>query len=503
MLSWWALTSAVAKHSHTAWSSFSMYAGVVLVFLLLPFELSCLGLSLVMIGVGVNGLLGIAQRGLRYEPFKRSPNRQWFNPIGLIGNSNMLGNFLVPNFFLSVYLAQEMSMWWLVMSVLIGYAVWMTRCRGAYAGLLCGSLYAAFVIRSGWISDFFILGMVCFVTLVVCWKRNGTFAMLRSKHAITGRFRFWRIALEAIKHAPITGVGFNCLKLFVPHIQRELNEKSGGEFMNPITYTMPYPQRCHNDLLQLAADTGIPGALAWVGLIVMSLMAPVDVLIKAGLVGMLVGGVFLHNLAISTTNVWMWFIIFICLKSYNIHIPMDVPLYVNIGAVVVLLLALQYHAHEFITDLYVKSFFDTNDTSKLHKALRYTDDNGYALVHLAANAQSQCRAWEAFRYTMKSINSYDGNIRLWELWTNAGKACLLLGAPVISEHCAKLAIALNPHDEGGKKLLVDTNNILTRGVKIIRNAPPVEVGSNEFTINDTKHQGVCTGTVAGSNQAAS
>jgi len=66
----------------------------------------------------------------------------WFNPdkahkyaVGFVGNTNMLGNFLVGIVAVVCWLGIGESYWWLLGLLPIGWALKLTHCKTAYIGL--------------------------------------------------------------------------------------------------------------------------------------------------------------------------------------------------------------------------------------------------------------------------------------------------------------------------------------------------------------------------------
>jgi tetratricopeptide (TPR) repeat protein len=86
------------------------------------------------------------------------------------------------------------------------------------------------------------------------------------------RVRIWRKTLELIKDKPITGAGPANWKLAIPSYGTDNLVWSTGKYA---------PDRPHNVYLQVAADTGIPGALLYVGFWILVMVAGVKVLIQS------------------------------------------------------------------------------------------------------------------------------------------------------------------------------------------------------------------------------
>ena len=467
LMGWWVFTTLMTSHSHSKMVETGTWLGIVM-FVVFGFDgLSTKGIGIVVIGAVVNCLVALAQRYLKWEPIKSSLNGKIHAPIGLIGNTNMLGNFLVVNLFLSIWLAQT-SLWWLAATGLMGVTIYVTKCRGSYVGVFVG-WFVLYLL--GDFSESVERG------LIVGWFMTGAVVVIYNKRYIFGpdndRLKYWRLAWEQIKKTPLIGVGLGGFFAKVPYLQRELNGKTNGRFLDPATYKVPWPESSHNDYIQMACDVGVVGLVGYIGLVWFALMAPVDPILKAGLVGVMTTGIFLHNLSIIPVNVWVWFLVFICLRSYGETTTLDIGLYGLVGVVVVIIGFLTYILKEFLGDYYFNKSKRKQDPSALDKCLSYIPDGGYGLAHKSALSASQNQPWDAIKTTIQGIEHYDGEMRMWHLWSNLGKGHLMLGDMLGAENCAREALSFYPHSKVANQLMDDLRKILTRGYQVKRT---VEVG---------------------------
>jgi putative inorganic carbon (HCO3(-)) transporter len=70
-------------------------------------------------------------------------------------------------------------------------------------------------------------------------------------HTVAGRVELWSRAVDAIRDAPLTGVGMNAFRVVMP--------ERYPPFLFPITDLA----HAHNHLLQAALDVGLPGLVAY------------------------------------------------------------------------------------------------------------------------------------------------------------------------------------------------------------------------------------------------
>ena len=502
MVIWWLVTSTSAIQPRETWPLTVAYIGVVC-FTMLGFgEVNLTGIKILMIGAVLNAVYGLIQAAFRYEPWKSSINATHWYAIGFVGNPNMYGYFMTVNLFLSLYLFRE-SPWWLLLTGLIAASIFYSKCRGAYVATAVGGAFLGLEMieqEFGWYVLGIIGALIALIVIAAETKLMGEFAFqytLRRKDTINQRKRYVKVAWTQFKKKPIFGLGFDGLKSRVPYIQRELNNKTKGKFMDPKEYSTPYPRKCHNDYIQMLTDVGIPGTVAYLGLVIGALLSPMDVVLKAALVSILVGGLFLHNWHTPPTNVYIWFLIFIGLRSYGEGGYLDTSPALMI-VILILMLGMLNHTYKYVrSDIHLQRFFNKKDPHELDKSLYYNPSNGTSLVHRAAVKQQTGQPWLAIGDTMQGIVDFDGTIRLWELWNNAGKSYIMLGGAIVGEFCAREALSLNPHEMGSQQLAFDANNILTNGYKVIRSA---RVEKNESPINVSQHQRICPDPLDASNQ---
>lgn len=134
----------------------------------------------------------------------------------------------------------------------------LTQSRSAYIGLAVG-LIAFGVSRSRW----FLVALLVLAVMAsaLVWSVGveesiDSLLPVESARIAVGRFEIWRRALYLMRDFPYTGVGLNTF----PYV---------GDAMYPypsqgLSARVPH---AHNNLLQAGVDLGIPGLIAYVGLL--------------------------------------------------------------------------------------------------------------------------------------------------------------------------------------------------------------------------------------------
>lgn len=495
MMGWWVVSTLVSPYHYVGISELGIWIGTV-VFVVVGFDgINLTGLSIVMIGVVLNCLYAILQGVFKREPLRNLANAlpQYLFPIGFIGNTNMLGNFMVVSFFLSLLLGGE-SRWWYLVSALIVYTIWITKCKGSYLGMAIGGLFVLLTTQSDDVYTLIVLvaiGMGMMVMLTG-WR---TIINDYSKGTFKERINYWKIAWEQIKLTPGFGLGLDCLKCRVPYIQRELNKKTNGAFLNPANYANPYPQKCHNDYIQMVCDVGIPGLGVYLTLVIMALLSNADPILKGGLIAALVSGIFMHNLHLTPINIMTWFVLFSCLRGQGSYVP---EWYIIAGLIIVILASYKNLINNTITEYYFVRANKTRNKDYYLKGLAYSPTDGFSLVNLGAVYQANNNSIDALHCSMEGINRYDGAMRIWELWLNAAKAQLVLGGLLVSEAYANNSLSFNPNYKEASEFLAQINHILLRGYQVQRTMEP----ANEPKINGTQYQRIRPNVVNAGGQAA-
>jgi len=415
------------------------------------------GLVLMMCVTVLNCAYAIIQHEFQHEPWKSSTNTTHHYAIGFIGNENMLGNWLVPQVFLLVWLAQDCA-WWFVCLPLIVFVIIRTRCRTALIALTTGTCYYLATI----------IGAMYALPIVACAALSGWLVLTRKKlirynnNTTHERLNYWRVALHQIMRRPIFGLGFNVMQYMVPYVQREINTKTKGEFLKKANYECPYPQKMHNDYLQHVLDNGVIGLAFIVVLIGYALLSAGPVLMKASLVSVMVCGLFFHPFHIRPSNVLFWFLVFGLIK-HNTDTTLITLAPVMLGVLIALfvIVAVRFTLAHVAADILAQRFVQTGEPKWARKALRFGMLNSFIYTMLGAYYAKKGHALGMFDNAREAITTFDGDMRLWELWHNLGVACFMTGAIQLAHQCHQEALSLWPEYENSKKQLEVIANLTT------------------------------------------
>ncbi len=184
---------------------------------------------------------------------------------GLFGHPNQLGGFLtltIPP--VAALAVSERAPWLrvaaygLAAAALLGLVL--TYSRGAWVGTGAGLLALLPSLRKGaWILPGAILAGT-FATSGAVLERLGSITTAGSDPAVTSRFDIMRASLGLVAENPLLGVGFgNFQEAYGDLMVRNLPL---------LSYSLEVPPQAHNLFVNLAAEVGLVGLVAFVALLV-------------------------------------------------------------------------------------------------------------------------------------------------------------------------------------------------------------------------------------------
>ena len=198
-------------------------------------------------------------------------NPSWLVHIGSQTYLRAIATFPDPHmlaFFLGLLLPLALSLFflekkkrWLIASSLILIADLFTFSRGGYLGLLVGSLMLLIIIRKDFIQrhrqSLILASLVLFLILVIpnpiSLRFFSSFNLQEGSNE--GRLAMWNKANTLIIQHPLTGIGIGNFSLSI----------------NPLA-TYRNPIYAHNTYLDITAEAGILAGLAWLGILLSTLI---------------------------------------------------------------------------------------------------------------------------------------------------------------------------------------------------------------------------------------
>jgi O-antigen ligase len=270
----------LALNALSAWGSYGLL--FLAAWLLADTRESRRKVVLLLLAVGALNALYAVVQAVGKDPM---PWNQGFNgrAMGFLGNPNFLGGHLALLWPLSLALALDgrgdaraRSYRWLLAG-LLGLGLLLTQTRGAWAGAAVGLGFLAWALmrrapgllarRRGPLLAGLALALV-FGGLSVATQpqlRARLASVLSGKDVEASRRAFlMRKSAQLALRWPLLGVGPGNFRILFPSVQ--------VQGLAPADYAaQPYvlSEHSHNDLLQMAADAGLPAALAWLSLLIL------------------------------------------------------------------------------------------------------------------------------------------------------------------------------------------------------------------------------------------
>ena len=473
LLIWWFACSVISPIPRIAMRNFCKFGlGLFLgVFVLGGIELTLL-FQVFVAAATVNAAAAIVQGVFRVRIFKNIKARKINEPSGFIGNPNKLAAYLVPQFFMAIYLVDTISLLWAGPLTIILAALVLTRCRAALVGCLAASVACAFIYDWGgiFLAGFTLLGLLFPVSYML--PGTGKFKRLYSGslHTLRERFNFWRVGWEQIKKTPLFGVGFNVFQARVPYLQRDINNSNGKKFLDPERYGTPWPKQAHSDPIQVVLDNGLVG-LALIAAIFYTALAretgPAGEMVFVILTGALVNGVFFHTFHILPLNIVLWSLIGARMQTSMPSIVLDPgPLVWGLYAFAGILVY-RFVGRRFLAAYYLDRFLRSNkkDRAALIKVLRLDPDSTIGNTQAGMYCWQKGEHTQAIRQLFKGVEHFDGEMVLWQLYTNLGNGYLHTGAHGLAKGAYNTALDLMPGYELAKIGLEHVRLIEEEGMK--------------------------------------
>jgi len=126
-----------------------------------------------------------------------------------------------------------------------------TLTRGAWMGCAAGILTVLALVRFRWVLGGVICVGLLFLLLPSNFKDRFYSGFDRTDTTTRGRLELIHLGWDLIRHSPWTGVGPRLVK------KAALENRENADFPEELY------QHLHNNLIQIAAETGVPAALLW------------------------------------------------------------------------------------------------------------------------------------------------------------------------------------------------------------------------------------------------
>lgn len=454
LVGWWVLSAVQAPRPHAAFTNTIPLIGSVIVAAHIQYSLP--GFMLLVLSGVVSAIYGVLQTR-KIDVFARSSQPQ--KCIGCHGITIQHGGYLLLCIGLSLVLATQVSLWWLFSTAIMLGALWLTKSRGAFLGLVAGGLLLAVAFGSWmWWAVFAFILLIG--PIAIRAYRPELFDVLTAAE----RRNYWRVAAAQIIRKPVFGVGADQFGERVPYLQRELNQQSNGKFLLPTNYNSPWPTRAHSDVIQWAVEWGIVGVGLFVLLLENVIFNMPNVWMLAGLVAFLVAGLTFHFHTLRTTNGIFWTYLFIGLSNVSgVSLP---PFMLWTLAVVMVLFVVRFSVRELGFDITYHTYLRyLRQKSPPLKPLKWKPESSAARMEACLFWARQGKPWQILKHISYILTNFDGSQRLWEVWNLAGVAFMMSRHFDFAERCFDRALTFLPSYMPARQNLENLRNLKLGALK--------------------------------------
>jgi O-antigen ligase len=390
-------------------------------------------------------------------------------PIGTIGNMNFFSAYILPLFWVGVYLGVTVPGfigYAVISSCITLYLLRKTQCRGAIIGLIVSTFFL-FVLLSiggftqiGWAYGAMAFGlMIAFAILGWLWDEwdaiNGeiireehrediggkiiTYAPTTKYATLRYRIAYWQSGWELFKEKPWQGHGLRSYRKLVYYAQAAINDRDPN-YLNPERYYTPQPRECHNDWLEDLVELGIVGSIIrwaligsvfWVGFsIIKGNLAAVFIL--TAMLAMCVHAVFFFSLRVPGSGLVFWVLAGLLVAMGGV--PLGTITF-SPWLVVPMLLALTALYWETIikplmSSYYYMRFQISSDVREkemsCHKANHWQPDETIVNTHMLIGYMN-IEPHYAYKFAEQMWAKYDGMTPGWVMHCNMGVISELVG----------------------------------------------------------------------------
>jgi hypothetical protein len=441
MFAWWILATLLSKRPEiSAETAIQFFFCAVVGILAGSTNISNFKFEILIALSGtICALYAILQRHFHVNLFKGVETARRWDACGFTRNTNFTGPWLVLTSIFTASLIEisnfKFEMFGLTLCLAVQlWAILIGRCRTAWVGLAAGYCYLGLTdaTRLAYVGPLALLVLVfAFINRLKVWN----FATLRERRA------FLRIFWEGFRNAPLIGYGFNVIKTRAPHLQRTINEKTGGKFLKAENYLDPCMRKVHNDLLQHSLDVGLIGATITICSLYFGIThtAPFAIAVIIAFIAM---GLTFHSSYWLPTQCLFW------LAWGSMAGPVSIPNIGPIGLIGLILLGVVASATSIRTqifDVLAWRWHQSNPKKNmLIKSAIETRENSIYLFHGANQLAVDNRIPESAEWLHRALDRFDGDTRIWLILSCLGELYLLSGSLALAKYYHEQALSFNP-----------------------------------------------------------
>jgi hypothetical protein len=405
-----------------------------------------------------------------YEPFDKDlrkyvkaqvlSNRARF--LGFMGNTNHAAAFIAPYLFIAIYLTVNVSLWFSLFIPMILVGVYLTQCYSAMVGIFFG-LCVIYPQYSLWLLVFIPIGAIVLLIIKKRYSEQYTQRFEKKIFNLTTRFYYWLIAFNLWKKRPIFGWGICAYRKELYECQAEMNKKDDSLLGYkdekediPAKFT-PWPERAHNDYVEMLCDGGIIGFILMVtfmSAIVYTAIGSGNYILLGGIICLMVHGFMFYTM--STLSV-VPYMVLIAALSQPVVLLYAVPLPIALIGVCIIVKLIVTHVIKIqVAMMYAHRALSATDQIKkeqyIDKAIALDSTNSHICM-IAVDLKIVRDKWIALHFAEHAIHCFDGLMQLPRLFLQYGEIQALCGNSEAAHKSFQYALYLNPRLDRARYLL--------------------------------------------------
>ena len=276
-LAWTIVTLAFSTNRMLSLDSLITVVAAIVIFIATRMaapSLSLIAIDVLMIPACINAALVILQELKLWTPLRLTISGGHYASVGLLGNANDVGTFLAPPALAAVVMAVTSGgkrRWiYAAIALLLGGGIVASATRTAVVTLVA-SLVVFGVLHSRR-SAIAVVAALVVLALPLCSRSTGIGRSLRELAQAARNRDYQRLtserivpflaALDMVRDHPLLGVGPGCFK----YNYMDYRVGLAAHYGDSLTHGWPMNWgEVHNDHLQVASETGLPGYALFLG----------------------------------------------------------------------------------------------------------------------------------------------------------------------------------------------------------------------------------------------
>jgi len=382
------------------------------------------------------------------DPFYTKTLYKFKKCFAWLGNTNYIGAYLTPCFFIGLSLTFYSSYFWFFGVIPIAVALFFARCRAAWLGTLIGIISIGLYFQFKFLSHWLLIADAVIFFFIIKFMLKHYSKMLND--SFLGRIYYWKASWELIKKYPLFGLGPRAFRYHLINTQAEMNRIDPtilGNLIDKPKNPSLSAKRAHNDHIETLLEIGFVGFALWVGILIMVLSnLSQNPFLFGGIIAVIVNSAFFFSIRTSATALPI-------MALWANSTLQQAAIQISFLPGLILVAVILYIAYLFVFKRLKGNFYflKLEDIAKIEdkknigkfslETIKAEPTNNIYLQHHAALYRNHI---EGLISALKAIFYYDGTILKWQLWHLAGVAALQNGLLNFAKTAFNESLSLYP-----------------------------------------------------------